>query len=636
MSCDCDTSLVITESDLAGLKSDLQTINDVVESPDLTTTTKSGREVDTLTGALTKLGYQPPVAYAGGISFTGSDGTKTIERNGIVYAPLPSALPFTTSGTWAADDEDKFFVVQSVMLYSGDVIINYPTVVNMQADASLQLGNVVHTEGYLASGDGGGARYRVYPSGTFTPDGGTSISLTASGHEAIRIPDSDQLNVAQYGATGNGTVDDTAAVQAAVDAHSFFGGGEVLFPTSGGGVFKCNIVLRPGVSLRGYSRDVSLIPATNSPVVTLQADANVQRVAIRELTIDGTATQGSFVAQDGVRSAPDVGFTHRNVTVEDCLIKNCGSAGVIMFGANTDDTVEHVGLFRVLRTDIEGCTGPGVRGYGNVALPQIDGCTIRDNGDENTKALSNVVFERSPTVLPRRISITNNLIETEAYVATGYALALLGVLDTLVAQNQFEEFHTAVLVDDSPNGVVTVDGNGFARAAGAVTAVGEVTNVNGFIWRGNNVDAATTGPVGLDLPANSANAKRVEIGSTNSWGGLTVATSGLPVTIIAPADTSIDLPNNSGPIPLNLTVAGAATVDTLNDVNSGTSQFVHGDTITLNIKQGGRTVTLDHGTGNILLTGGANFTLNELGDRIALQWDADLDNWVELSRSSVT
>jgi len=76
-----------------------------------TTTNRDGDVVNTLQGQLKLLGYIPPVTYAGAISFGANDRTKTVIRNGITYSPIVTALPFTTSGTWAADDELKFQVI---------------------------------------------------------------------------------------------------------------------------------------------------------------------------------------------------------------------------------------------------------------------------------------------------------------------------------------------------------------------------------------------------------------------------------------------------------------------------------------------------------------------------------------------
>ena len=109
----CDPNEVITPEDMEGFVDNINLINDVVESSESTLTTPQGSEIYTLRGQLARLGYLPPEVYAAAIDFTINDAAKTIDRNGIVYAPLPSELPFTTSGTWTADDEDKFFVIQT-------------------------------------------------------------------------------------------------------------------------------------------------------------------------------------------------------------------------------------------------------------------------------------------------------------------------------------------------------------------------------------------------------------------------------------------------------------------------------------------------------------------------------------------
>ena len=67
---------------------------------------------DTVNGRLKKMGFAVPISYTAGISFTVNDNIKTVDEGSVVYAPLPSALPFTTSGTWVGDDDARFFTVQ--------------------------------------------------------------------------------------------------------------------------------------------------------------------------------------------------------------------------------------------------------------------------------------------------------------------------------------------------------------------------------------------------------------------------------------------------------------------------------------------------------------------------------------------
>jgi len=104
--------MTLTTTDFDNAKLDLQTVAEVsnVDFALSTTTNRSGDVIRTLLGQLALIGYLPPVAYAGAISFLVTDNTKTVERSGVVYAPIPSALPFTTT-VWGTDSAN-FFAIQ--------------------------------------------------------------------------------------------------------------------------------------------------------------------------------------------------------------------------------------------------------------------------------------------------------------------------------------------------------------------------------------------------------------------------------------------------------------------------------------------------------------------------------------------
>jgi len=103
---------ILTTTDLENTALDCLFISKVanVDYTSTTATNRDGDVIDTVIGRLARLGYEVPIAYAGSISFLATDYTKTIERSGIVYAPVTSALPFTTS-VWGTDAA-KFFVIQ--------------------------------------------------------------------------------------------------------------------------------------------------------------------------------------------------------------------------------------------------------------------------------------------------------------------------------------------------------------------------------------------------------------------------------------------------------------------------------------------------------------------------------------------
>lgn len=97
----------LTIADLDNGKRDLETVDAVANSQSDTTVTRYGDSVLTLTGALRRLGWQVPVAYAAGI--TVNNAATTVERDGIVYRPDPQQIPFTT-GAW---DPSQWRVIQN-------------------------------------------------------------------------------------------------------------------------------------------------------------------------------------------------------------------------------------------------------------------------------------------------------------------------------------------------------------------------------------------------------------------------------------------------------------------------------------------------------------------------------------------
>ena len=110
-------------ADLVNGKLDLTTtaqVNMVDYTAD-TTTNRNGDVIDTLEGRLKKLGFEPPLPYAAGITFTDAqDAVKSFDEGGIVYGCLASSRPFTTTGNFVAD-KPNFFVIQDTNGISGNV-----------------------------------------------------------------------------------------------------------------------------------------------------------------------------------------------------------------------------------------------------------------------------------------------------------------------------------------------------------------------------------------------------------------------------------------------------------------------------------------------------------------------------------
>ena len=95
-------------------------------------------------------------------------------------------------------------------------VFGFDTVADMQASENLIDGSYAETLGYYAKNDGGSSLYKIRTiTVDDTVDGGTIIAMDDDTLVAELVYDN-ELNVAQFGAKGDGTTDDTTKIQAMV------------------------------------------------------------------------------------------------------------------------------------------------------------------------------------------------------------------------------------------------------------------------------------------------------------------------------------------------------------------------------------------------------------------------------------
>ncbi|HEJ5246963.1 TPA: hypothetical protein SL796_005494 [Pseudomonas aeruginosa] len=218
-------------------------------------------------------GYEPvPLEYVDGSPLTVDRPTQLIERDGNLYSvKLPASFPVELTGNWATD--------QNLLV--------------AQVDRSLR--QQLRDSG--GSGMLGFNASESYPSDT--------IGYEVNTLRALKV-----VVVTNYGATGNGTTDDTAAIQAAIAAAGPYS--DVVFPS---GTYLITSTLTSLTGQRWLGRG-------GQRGTTIKKGANIDMVVVGTLsTILDINLEGVGATYTGKGFRIVSGFSQ---TIERCRAVNMG------------------------------------------------------------------------------------------------------------------------------------------------------------------------------------------------------------------------------------------------------------------------------------------------------------------------
>lgn len=164
-------------------------------------------------------------------------------------------------------------------------------------------------------------------------------------------------DVKTFGATGDNTTDDTAAIQAANDSIDNTQGGFVFFPK---GTYRttATITAGEGIVFVGESRAASRIKADHSagPVLRFKKSySGCQNLAVWATTARKTGGAGSnYGIQFECDDIPEDGTTRmRNSFVTDCRVFDQPNHGIVLVGPGLDGS-------QVARCYVQGNLGHGI------------------------------------------------------------------------------------------------------------------------------------------------------------------------------------------------------------------------------------------------------------------------------------
>lgn len=253
--------------------------------------------------------------------------------------------------------------------------------------------------------------------------------LTGAVARTVNTKLQENLSVKDFGAVGDGVANDTAAVQAAINAVVSVGGGSVYFPA---GIYRCNVNVNSTfqVVLVG-DNDRSVITGITNNEFAVKFDGLFGRCGLRNLKIQGTAknTHGVYV---NCGSA---------FAVENCFFSSCGMG--LVFNATIDTRLfdcwffnNYVGLYYTCRTTSGSPTVTNINGqsytFSSAVFPQHPGESDLFGCSFNLNNIGVIVDQPdNPSLYASNIKFHGGVIEYSTVGFIGIELGVLGPLSSI-------------------------------------------------------------------------------------------------------------------------------------------------------------------------------------------------------------
>lgn len=561
--------------------------------------------------------FQPLVAGApipGGKVYFYAAGTLTLQA---VYAP-DGTTPLTNPLILDANGATQFRLGTGLS-YKVDVTLADDTpILGWPQDL------IEGTDGYLA------AVTAVYTA-LAAPTGASLIGDKASFTGAVAFTQADKNSLTIWakndcGATGDGVSDDTAAINKGIAALVAAGGGRLLHEP---GTYLGNWTIPDSVTFDGLNQGaVTWSPYINDHVFKTSTSVSTVHSGIENGYIHGNS---SFAAQDGVHlEAGVIGTWVDTFTLRNVKVDNCGRYGIRVRGTSTAGPF--VQRLRMDNVESRLNVNAGLSIAGACLEFVFTECAIATNGGT---ANNNMEIVNDSGSVPSRVNFVGTIHDASvSYTASGTKPAVWvdGASCLTFLTCDFESAAPWVSISNSVyneninfisptfQGVLdAVDGVSVTRCKNLV-----LENPKVFILSGktltNFVNTNGSGPqdiTGFRLvdPLYNGTITNIIADTNGFWHTLASDTGTAWRTIQR----------------VHAETGTADDLATINGVNGGTKELVDGQLFTVH-PFSGDTITVKHNTGNIFLTGAADYVMASEDLCVTLRWDIHSSKWSEVGR----
>jgi parallel beta-helix repeat protein len=369
------------------------------------------------------------------------------------------------------------------------------------------------------------------------------------------------INVKDYGATGDGATNDTAAIQAAID-DAPASGGTVFFPFGNYSIGKISIGVKSGVTLLGAgwsNTKLTLRNTTNDHMIVI-GDGSTYTTgnAIRNMRLAGNSANQSAGALIRLHSAED---TH----ISGCYINDAKAQGILAEGTGTrNNAYVYVsdcyintnlgdGIYALNQSYTVIVTGNVIAGNGK---NPANGAGFHSNGNDTHTIVGNVFDENSSGIRLFNSSdctVVGNTMENmdrNAITLDGSSTRNLISSNTIVSPSQeTTNTYNGISLDVATSNVVTdnkISGTTITIATGIEEIGASNTNliannhISGTVTTGiTKLGAATKVRGNIGYVTENEGVSNVADGATVSHGLATTPTGVLATTSVTQEEVQV-------------------------------------------------------------------------------------------------